>query len=69
MVSGGSVLKDRRSYSCLVHTTAFPRRKKRDNSVHPAQNLLMEQRIERGKRPFYEKRAFSFPSFAPGSRR
>lgn len=53
MVSGGSVLKDRRIYSCLIHT--LPKRR----CMHPARNLLMEQRIERGKRPFYNREPFA----------
>ena len=27
--------------------------------MYPARNLLMEQRIERGKRPFYKKAALA----------
>jgi hypothetical protein len=29
------------------------------DSMYPARNLLMEQRIERGKRPFYKKAALA----------
>ena len=46
----------RSSHLLLSHTRNlfYSKKEKRKCCVHPARNLLMEQRTERGKRPFYK---------------